>query len=56
MNIVTGSGRNRSVLTIPHASIVNSSPKAQQVAAKNLICDLLSIDRNSHAGTNNVAA
>lgn len=46
MNIVTGSGNNRSVLTIPHASIVLSSPKSQQKAAKNLICDLLGIERS----------
>jgi hypothetical protein len=43
MNIVTGSGKNRDVFTMPHAIIVKQSPKSQQKQALALICSMLSI-------------
>lgn len=43
MNIVTGSGKSRKVLTFPHASIVNRASKAEQDAAKSLLCNLLNV-------------
>ncbi len=43
MNIVTGSGGSRKVFVFPHASIVNKSPVEEQVAARNLLCNILGI-------------
>lgn len=48
MDIVTGSGRNRKVFTFPDASVVHASPKAEQKAAKHLLCEMLNIDPESH--------
>jgi hypothetical protein len=43
MNIVVGSGKKRSVFVFPAAEIVNRSPVDQQIAGRNLLCDMLKI-------------
>jgi len=43
MNIVTGSGNRRKVFEFPAAEIVHHSPINQQVAAKELLCNMLKI-------------
>jgi len=43
MDIITGSGKNRDVFTMPHAIIVKQSPKSQQKQALALICSMLKI-------------
>lgn len=43
MNIIRGSGNNRTVFVFPDASIVNSSPEAEQIAGRKLLSDMLGV-------------
>lgn len=43
MHIVNGRGNHRRVFVFPDASIVNRSPPDQQVAARNLLCDMMKV-------------
>lgn len=43
MNIITGRGKARKVLTFPCADIVNRSPKTEQKQAHRMLCNLLQV-------------
>ena len=52
MRIVVGRGNKRNTFDLPCATIVNRSPKAEQVQARDLVCSLLRIPvlaEESHA-------
>lgn len=51
MNIVTGSGRRRSVLALPHASVVKRSPEDQQKQVHGIVCNMLGVKENNNGGS-----
>lgn len=56
MNIIAGRGRRRkNLIEFPHGSIVNQSPKDEQVGGRILLCQLLSVDPTNFGGPNGSA-
>ena len=51
MNIVTGSGRRRSVLALPHSSVVKRSPEDQQRQVHGIVCNMLGVKEKTDGGS-----
>ena len=45
MKIIEGRGRSRkTVIELPHASVITKAPEQDQVAAHNFVCGLVNVD------------
>lgn len=44
MNIVTGRGNNRRVVSLPCAAVVKAAPEKDQKEAVSLVCEILQIN------------